>query len=132
MTRSVAAPALIALMVGMSAFGGGTPATQSGSAGQTRTYYIAADEVTWDYVAMGIDGITGQPFKAIGFFKGGPEPDAAPVAKPVRTSYVKTLYREYTDNTFRTLKPRPTEWGHLGFLGPMRRGGRHHSGRVPQ
>ncbi len=119
MTRSVAAPALIALMVGMSAFGGGTPATQSGSAGQTRTYYIAADEVTWDYVAMGIDGITGQPFKAIGFFKGGPEPDAAPVAKPVRTSYVKTLYREYTDNTFRTLKPRPTEWGHLGFLGPM-------------
>ena len=32
--------------------------------------------------------------------------------------YKKVLYREYTDSTFRTLKPRAPEWQHLGFLGP--------------
>ena len=31
----------------------------------------------------------------------------------------KALYREYTDATFTTLKPRPAEWEHLGFLGPL-------------
>jgi FtsP/CotA-like multicopper oxidase with cupredoxin domain len=31
----------------------------------------------------------------------------------------KAIYREYTDATFATLKPRPTEWAHLGFLGPL-------------
>ena len=30
-----------------------------------------------------------------------------------------SLYREYTDTTFRTLKPRPPQWEHLGFLGPV-------------
>jgi FtsP/CotA-like multicopper oxidase with cupredoxin domain len=89
------------------------------STGRTRTYYIAADEVTWDYVPGGVDGITGEPFKAMGLFKGGPEPDAKPVEKPITTSYVKALYREYTDNSFRTLKPRPAEWEHLGLLGPL-------------
>ena len=94
------------------------PAPKS-SAGKTRTYYIAADEVTWDYVPGGVDGIKGTPFKSVGMFKGGPNPDAPPVEKPVTTSYVKTVYREYTDDTFRTLKPRPPQWEHLGFLGPL-------------
>ena len=96
----------------------GVAAAQNGSPGQTRTYFIAADEVTWDYVPGGMDGITGERFKAVGFFK-GPTPTAKPVVKPVSTSYVKTVYREYTDNTFRTLKPRPADWEHLGLLGPL-------------
>jgi FtsP/CotA-like multicopper oxidase with cupredoxin domain len=29
------------------------------------------------------------------------------------------LYRQYTDSTFSTLTPRPAEWQHLGFLGPV-------------
>ena len=33
------------------------------SPGRTHTYYIAADDVTWDYVPGGVDVITGQPFK---------------------------------------------------------------------
>jgi len=37
----------------------------------------------------------------------------------VRTAYKKVLYQEYTDSTFRTLKPRAPEWEHLGFLGPL-------------
>ena len=41
------------------------------------------------------------------------------MTKQVSTSYVKTLYREYTDDTFRTLKAWPPQWEHLGFLGPL-------------
>jgi hypothetical protein len=38
----------------------------SGIPSQVRTYYIAADEVPWDYVPGGVDGIMGKPFKAVG------------------------------------------------------------------
>jgi FtsP/CotA-like multicopper oxidase with cupredoxin domain len=31
----------------------------------------------------------------------------------------KALYREYTDESFTTLRPRPPEWEHLGFLEPL-------------
>ena len=89
------------------------------STGQTRTYYIAADEVTWDYVPGGMDGIAGKPFKAVGLFMSGTGPGAKPLEKAIPTSYMKTLYREYTDKTFSTLKPRPPEWEHLGFMGPL-------------
>lgn len=82
---------------------------------RTRTYYIAADEVSWDYVPGGHDGIAGTPFADSAFFT-----SAHP--KVVSTVYRKVLYREYTDSTFRTLAPRPPEWRHLGFLGPLIRG----------
>jgi hephaestin len=85
--------------------------------GKLRTYYIAADDVTWDYAPGDKDGITGEPVNATGFFK-GTKPDER-VPKPVSTKYLKTLYREYTDNTFKTLKPRSPEWEHVGFLGPV-------------
>jgi manganese oxidase len=85
------------------------------SAGKTRTYYIAADTVTWDYVPGGRDEIAGTPYADTAFLsKGKPQ--------PVSTRYRKVLYREYTDSTFRTLKPRPPQWEHLGFLGPLIRG----------
>jgi len=81
-------------------------------AAQTRTYYIAADNVTWDYVPGGREGILGQPYADTAFFAKGK-------ARTVGTTYHKVLYREYTDASFRTLKPRPVEWEHLGFLGPL-------------
>ena len=81
-------------------------------AARTRTYYIAADSVTWDYVLGGRDEITGQPFADTAFFRDS-------TRQAVTTSYRKVLYREYTDSTFRDLKPRPAEWQHLGFLGPV-------------
>ncbi|HUL68984.1 MAG TPA: hypothetical protein VLT17_01965, partial [Gemmatimonadales bacterium] len=93
-------------------------ATACGSnagSGRTRTYYIAADVVSWDYVAGGQDQIKGTPFADTAFFA-----KAKPL--PVSTAYQKVLYREYTDSTFKTLKPRPPEWEHLGFLGPLIRG----------
>jgi FtsP/CotA-like multicopper oxidase with cupredoxin domain len=83
--------------------------------GTVRTYYVAADEVTWDYVPGGKDLIIDQPFVDTAFFVKG-----APAVVP--TTYRKTLFREYTDSTFKTLKPRPPEWAHLGFLGPLLRG----------
>jgi hephaestin len=79
---------------------------------QTRTYYVAADNVDWDYVPGGRDEIEGRPYVDSAFFDN---------AKPreVSTVYKKVLYREYTDSTFRTLKHRTAEWEHLGFLGPL-------------
>jgi manganese oxidase len=87
-------------------------------AGATRVYYIAADDVVWDYLYTGMDGITGRPFESLGYFA-NPTPGGARLEKPVPTAYLKTLYREYTDDTFKTLKKRPPEWEHLGFLGPL-------------
>ena len=79
---------------------------------QTRTHFIAADEVTWDYVPGGRDEIAGKPFADTAFF-------ASAKPREVSTSYKKVLYREYTDSSFQTLRQRPPEWEHLGFLGPV-------------
>lgn len=78
-----------------------------------RTYYIAADTLTWDYAAGGEDMITGKPPTPFGelFLRSG--------AKQIGTRYKKVLYREYTDSTFTTLRPRAPEWAHLGALGPL-------------
>ncbi|HMA43742.1 MAG TPA: multicopper oxidase domain-containing protein [Gemmatimonadales bacterium] len=89
--------------------------TPAGSTGRTRTYYIAADEVNWDYVTGGRDGILNRPYAESAFVKNGPP-------RVVSTVYKKVLFREYTDSSFRTLKPRAPEWEHLGFLGPLIRG----------
>jgi len=81
----------------------------------TRVYYIAADEVVWDYVPSGKNQITGQPFDPVErrFV------EASPGA--VGRNSLKAQYREYTDSTFATLKPRPAAWEHLGLLGPLLR-----------
>lgn len=81
--------------------------------GKVHTYYIAADEVTWDYAPAGMNRITGQPFgdEESPWVKSGPH--------KIGRVYKKALYREYTDSTFTRLKPRPKEWEHLGFLGPL-------------
>src|SRR5439155_8748861 len=97
-----------------------TSGTTGSASGSVRTYYVAADEMTWDYIPGGVDQIAGKPFTPTGFFKAAPN-DLTPIGKPkpVPSTYTKSLYREYTDSTFKTLKPRPPEWQHLGFLGPV-------------
>ena len=79
---------------------------------KTRTYFIAADTVSWDYVPGSRDEIAGAAYVDSAFFGRGP-------SRPVSTVYHKVLYREYTDSTFHTLKTRPARWEHLGFLGPL-------------
>jgi hephaestin len=82
------------------------------TAGRTRTYYLAADPVAWDYVPGGSDAIAGHPFADSAFFRDS-------TRQAVSTSYRKVLYRQYTDSTFTRLTRRPAQWQHLGFLGPV-------------
>jgi hephaestin len=78
--------------------------------GRTRTYFIQAEEVLWDYAPANRNQITGQPFgeQENVFVENGPD--------RIGKVYRKSLYREYTDSTFRTRKPQPA---HLGSLGPI-------------
>jgi hypothetical protein len=70
-------------------------------AAATRHYYIAAEDVTWDYAPSGRDLIHG---------------GIIPYPWTLQTRWAKTRYIEYTDATFSTVKPQ-AEW--LGILGPM-------------
>src|SRR5581483_1493689 len=70
-------------------------------AATTRHYYIAAEDVMWDFAPSGQDLLHGVPI---------PQPWSA------KTSWAKTRYIEYTDSTFKVRKPQP-EW--LGILGPI-------------
>jgi FtsP/CotA-like multicopper oxidase with cupredoxin domain len=91
-------------------FGGAAPAPSSG---QERIYYIAADEVNWNYAPSGIDKVSGKPFDAM--------ERVYTMHTPHRIGlvYRKAIYREYTDATFTKLKPRPPELAYLGILGPV-------------
>jgi FtsP/CotA-like multicopper oxidase with cupredoxin domain len=88
----------------------------SQAAGQTRTYYVAADEVQWDYAPSGRDEAMGMDFDPIGkgFAESGPH--------QIGRINKKVIYREYTDATFATLKPRSPEDQYLGILGPILHG----------
>jgi hephaestin len=81
--------------------------------GQTRTYHIAADKVDWDYEPDGQNRVTGQPFddEANVFVENGPD--------RIGKVYHKSLYREYADKSFTTLKEADPKWQHLGMLGPV-------------
>ena len=83
--------------------------------GLVRTYYIAAEETEWDYAPLGIDMMTGQPFvgTAAAYTQAGPN--------HIGHVYRKAVYREYTDGTFATRKPRPPQDEYLGVLGPTLR-----------
>lgn len=85
------------------------------AAGTVHTYYIAADEVDWNYMPLGMDRMMGMPFAGYEklFSERGPH--------RIGSTYRKAVYREYTDDTFTHLKPRPPEWEHLGLLGPVLR-----------
>jgi FtsP/CotA-like multicopper oxidase with cupredoxin domain len=89
-----------------------TPSTgnSSAKAGMVRTYYIAANEVNWDYTPQGRN-IAGIPHVETA------EDDTGKGSRHV--IYHKAIYQEYTDATFQKLKPRPQQWEHLGILGPL-------------
>ena len=67
----------------------------------TRQYYIAAEDVVWDFAPTHQNLVHGGPI---------PQPWTN------YTAWRKTRYIEYTDATFSTRKPQP-EW--LGILGPI-------------
>jgi manganese oxidase len=84
--------------------------------GRTRTYYVAADEVNWDYAPSGRDEAMGHPFDDLE--KAYTEPGPHHIGRV----YKKAIYREYTDDSFTTLKTRAPEDQYLGLLGPVLRG----------
>lgn len=67
----------------------------------TRHYYIAAEDVTWNYAPSGHNLLNGNTV---------PQPWSRKLA------WDKSRFIEYTDDTFTTPKPQP-EW--LGILGPI-------------
>jgi manganese oxidase len=83
--------------------------------GNIRRYYIAAEQVLWDYVPSGWDNFEGVPLKdsyraaAAGLTAEG----------SLGTKWQKALYRGYTDATFTTPLPEPA-WN--GANGPTLRG----------
>jgi hephaestin len=80
-----------------------------------RTYYVAAEEIEWDYAPLGIDMTTGKPFEGTAAAYTQPGPNH------IGHVYRKAVYREYTDGTFATRKPRPPQDEYLGLLGPILR-----------
>jgi FtsP/CotA-like multicopper oxidase with cupredoxin domain len=80
--------------------------------GKVRTYYIAADEVAWNYAPQGRNMIRGTRFgpEASVFVRRG--------AHRIGHVYLKSVFRRYTDASFRHRSPVPDQWRHLGFLGP--------------
>jgi FtsP/CotA-like multicopper oxidase with cupredoxin domain len=80
---------------------------------KTRTYYIAAEEASWDYAPAGRNLMMGRDFGAQAkvFTARGPD--------RIGATYRKVRYVEYTDATFSKRKPRPPQWRHLGILGPI-------------
>lgn len=69
---------------------------------QTRSYFIAAESVQWNFAPLGRDPVFDQPIPGL----------APPVFQKVR-------YVQYTDSTFTTRVEQPP-W--LGILGPILRG----------
>jgi FtsP/CotA-like multicopper oxidase with cupredoxin domain len=81
--------------------------------GRTRTYYISADQVVWDYAPLGNNGITGEAFDEVADTYVTPGPGR------IGSRYTKCLYRGYTDDSFQHLQPRSEADAYLGFLGPV-------------
>ena len=96
--------------------------------GRVRTYYIAAEETEWDYAPLGIDMMTGKPFEGTAAAYTQPGPNH------IGHVYRKAVYREYTDGTFATRKPRASAGRIPRFAGadPARGGRRYDQGRFQE
>ena len=78
----------------------------------TRTYYIAADTVKWNFAPDGKNDITGEPFgdRENTYLKTG--------RNRIGSINFMSQYRQYTDDTFKTLVPRSADDAYMGLLGP--------------
>jgi FtsP/CotA-like multicopper oxidase with cupredoxin domain len=109
--RTLALSAVMALAAAAGVVAVTRPARTNASAGQTRTYYIAADPVDWDYAPSGRNLLGAHYDGDAGTFLDHGDDRIGHVDR-------KSVYRAYTDDTFKTLAPRPRQWEHLGMLGP--------------
>jgi len=80
--------------------------------GATRQYFVAAEEINWNYAPGG--NMLGQIFCATAdnvWVKRG--------AQGLPPIFKKAVFREYTDQTFATKTVLSESWAHLGILGPV-------------
>jgi hephaestin len=114
--RWTAASAALVTLLGAGGCGSAVSTDQEATvaaAPTVRKYFIAADRVEWDYAPAKTNVITGEEFGDDENVFVGSDKDR------VGSTYLKSIYREYTDESFGELKPRPAEWEHLGQLGPV-------------
>ncbi|NRA82745.1 MAG: multicopper oxidase domain-containing protein [Gammaproteobacteria bacterium] len=78
-----------------------------------RLYYVAADEVEWDYAPQHRNLMMNMPLSDEQqlFVKTS--------ANTIGSKYKKAIYRQYTDATFTQLTTRSASEQHLGLLGPL-------------
>lgn len=125
------AVALTVLLIQTTRSGGGTSGMDhSGSSdsaampagGKTRTYYIAANPVDWDYAPAQKDLAMGASDPDAPGGNGDFSKEAKVYTQHsknrVGTVYRKCLYQGYTDKTFATQQPRPASQAYMGDLGP--------------
>ncbi len=92
---------------------GSSASAQQGIGPTTRTYFIAADQVVWNYAPAGRNVIEGRRFR-------GEENGIVRRSRNrIGSRYLKSMYRAYTNASFRTLEPRPADQAYLGLLGPV-------------
>ena len=116
MQRQTAAFAVIAILIGGVAaerLSAQREAHRPQLSGTIRTYYIAADEVDWNYAPADHDHMTGKPYDERARYYTEKAPGR------IGPIYRKAVYHEYTDASFTKLTPRPASWEHLGVLGPV-------------
>lgn len=78
-----------------------------------RVYYVAAQDVMWDYAPSKDNQMMGRAFNE------DERVFASRSTSTIGSIYKKTLYVEYTDASFTQVKERGSDWIHLGFLGPV-------------
>ncbi|XP_035190299.1 ceruloplasmin isoform X1 [Oxyura jamaicensis] len=89
--------------------------TDQNESTKIRQYFIAAEEIIWNYGPSAINHFTGQELitdsESQIFFEQS--------ETRIGGSYKKAIYKEYTDGTFTEQKKRIPEEVHLGLLGPI-------------
>ncbi|MBA3843021.1 MAG: multicopper oxidase domain-containing protein [Actinobacteria bacterium] len=83
------------------------------SDGVTRTYFISADKVVWNYAPDARNDITGKPFDDVA------RTYAARGHGRIGSRYLKCIYRGYTDAHFHRRTLRGPGQRYLGLLGPV-------------
>lgn len=86
---------------------------QQAAAPTNRTYFVSADQVTWNYAPVGRNVIEGRRFR------GEENGIVRRASNRIGSRYLKSIYREYTDASFASRKPRPADQAYLGLLGPV-------------
>ena len=115
LSRSCALIGLLVLLASFCLANGKSkpPQNHPARSGHVRVYFIAAEEVDWDYAPSGRDEAMGGAFEDFekNYVRAG--------THRIGRVYKKAVYREYFDAKFNRLVERPAEQQYLGLLGPV-------------